>query len=278
MNFSAETLPNWENLAALQKVGYAYRGLADFTYKLETSIERMVGGFGWPIKKAIDCERHLLRDFRRHYHHYAKHVPHEDSSLEWMSIMQHHGAPTRLLDFSYSVHVAGFFALEGIRGSQDAVVWRINQGWVHRESALAFPRGSEIRRYILAKMDSKNEKTIGRLMKSTKRTILMGNPFRLNERLSVQKGVFCWPGDVGTRFEDNLKALRGWNRKENVLKIRIPNALRIEGLKSLHYMGISHATLFPGLDGYSRSLHSSMALVLNDVHNWEEGALRGVKV
>ena len=45
--------------------------------------------------------------------------------------MQHHGAPTRLIDFTWSPYVAAFFALE--RATGDAAVWAVNPG-AHRSS------------------------------------------------------------------------------------------------------------------------------------------------
>jgi hypothetical protein len=46
--------------------------------------------------------------------------------------MQHHGAPTRLLDFTYSIYVAAYFALES--ADADAAVWAVNAPWALRTS------------------------------------------------------------------------------------------------------------------------------------------------
>ena len=45
-----------------------------------------------------------------------------------VSTMQHHGAPTRLLDFTYSVYVAAYFALENA-DSDGCAVWAVNGPW-----------------------------------------------------------------------------------------------------------------------------------------------------
>jgi len=54
-----------------------------------------------PGKKRKEVEDELIREFKRAYHQYAYHLPDPDSTVEWLSLMQHHGAPTRLVDFTY---------------------------------------------------------------------------------------------------------------------------------------------------------------------------------
>src|SRR5216684_3693164 len=57
-------------------------------------------------------------------HLFLAHVPDDADSFHWLALMQHHGAPTRLLDFTWSPYVAAFFALE--RATSDAAIWAIN--------------------------------------------------------------------------------------------------------------------------------------------------------
>jgi hypothetical protein len=42
--------------------------------------------------------------------------------------MQHHGAPTRLLDWTYSLHVAAYFGAESAIATEDAdaAIWLLN--------------------------------------------------------------------------------------------------------------------------------------------------------
>ena len=51
-------------------------------------------------------------------------LPAVDDDFQWLALMQHYGAPTRLLDFTWSPYVAAFFALERTLG--DGVVWAMN--------------------------------------------------------------------------------------------------------------------------------------------------------
>lgn len=85
------------------------------------------------------------------------------------------------------------------------------------------------------------------------------SPFRLNQRLSVQKGIFLFPGDVRHSFVENLRSLNG--HKENVITIPIQAAERAKLLKSLDQAGVSRASLFPDLDGFAQSLRTRMILL-----------------
>jgi hypothetical protein len=83
----------------------------------------------------------------------------------------------------------------------------------------------------------------------------------LNERLTIQKGVFVCPGDVRRPFEENLSAMAGFDRDDYLMKLTVP-AAAIKGiLEELHDGNVSRATLFPGLDGFSQSLTINLASV-----------------
>jgi hypothetical protein len=92
--------------------------------------------------------------------------------------------------------------------------------------------------------------------KLDKKFVLHDNPLRLNQRLSIQQGIFLCPATVSSSFLSNLKAMNEWKSKNNVRKIVLdlkPKNL-IEFARALRRMNIGSAALFPGLDGFSRSL------------------------
>jgi len=82
------------------------------------------------------------------------------------------------------------------------------------------------------------------------------NPIGLHERLHLQQGVFLCPGNMTISFGDNLKALDGWDNKNNVRKIvcRLDIEHLRKALEKCRRMNISRESLFPGLDGFAQSM------------------------
>jgi len=114
----------------------------------------------------------------------------------------------------------------------------------------------ETRRLLESLEDEKSEDNVAKLFlqKPYVRTVMPLNPFRLNERLRIQKGVFVVPGDIRVPFMQNLDWAGSGRHRDHVVKIVIPRGLRNEGIRQLFEMNISRTSLFPGLDGYATSL------------------------
>lgn len=72
------------------------------------------------------------------YHLYAAAAPpRQGETHEWLTVMRHYGTPTRLLDFTYSLYVAMFFAAEDVEG--DSVIWAVNKKWMGRIAEKRIP-------------------------------------------------------------------------------------------------------------------------------------------
>ncbi|RJF75331.1 FRG domain-containing protein [Deinococcus cavernae] len=95
---------------------YVFRGQGT-TAPLTTSLQRLSGD-------TRDIERHLVRAVRKYARGTA---PLEDSVWSWLALGQHHGLPTRLLDWTYSPLVAlHFVTANEERYDQDGLIWRLN--------------------------------------------------------------------------------------------------------------------------------------------------------
>jgi hypothetical protein len=173
--------------------------------------------------------------------------------------MQHHGAPTRLLDFSYSIYVATYFAAENAKG--DSAVWAIDGRWALRQAAPLL-RGGGKSGDALDQMQKGERFQEGDDEKASalffdEPFVRVGwpiNAFHLNERLRIQGGVFMVPGDVRETFMTNLQAIMSLDAREHFLKIIIPQAEAKKAIPELFSMNLSRTSLFPGLDGFAQSL------------------------
>jgi FRG domain-containing protein len=250
-------LKSWRDIGRYARPGWIYRGQADAKWSLRTSFERCCDRHRIKPGFRIGVEQELFREFRRAYHEHATHVPGEEAVVEWLSLMQHYGGPTRLLDFTYSIYVAAYFATETT--TTDAAVWAVNGKWAMQRSVASLrasgKRSSDIERLQIRFVED-TEKLVKNLFFKAPQAPLACplNPFRLNERLRIQKGVFLAPGSVRTPFMENILSMRGWDSSRNMCRIIIPATLAEEVRAALFEMNITRRSLFPGLDGYAFAL------------------------
>ena len=103
---------------------------------------------------------------------------------------------------------------------ENPVVWYLNSKWCHLNAQTTAGK-----RLINARNRdrTRDDKTYVCLYmkRSFRRFALLENPYLLNERLIIQKGVFLCPGDISVPLEDNLKAMAGWNAKDSITKMRL---------------------------------------------------------
>ncbi len=106
------------------RTNYTFRGQNKAEYDLKSSLKRN-------SKNHIDyAEKRLLSNFRKYGELLEPRIC--ESIWNTMVIAQHHGVPTRCLDFSISPLVALHFALTGNAKGDSAAVWAINHASLHR--------------------------------------------------------------------------------------------------------------------------------------------------
>src|SRR5947209_2891671 len=160
---------------------WAFRGERDERWPLYSSLSRYLQSFGVSPKAWPDQEARILRIFKRKAHQFVPQPPEADVDFQWLALMQHHGAPTRLIDFSWSPYVAAFFALERTVG--DGVVWAMNPARID---------SSRARKPV--RMDPRVPGNFSRyFLKGDRRLIWMGEPHNMNRRLIAESGTFAVP-------------------------------------------------------------------------------------
>lgn len=261
---SFDELQSWVRTKAGPSSGFVFRG-QKAVYPLSTTLERACTEPDSTLSAAArDLEERCVREFRRRIHHYVRDVPRPSHRFEILALMQHHGAPTRLLDWTYCLEVATYFALvQAFDDLQaDMAVWIVNDTWCKEAAinALAGSRTTDDLRLLDQAIDHRDEPRLARILvgEPIVAFVFPLSPFRLNERLTLQKGLFLCPGDVTRTFEENLRALDGHDREEHVLKFVLPRACLQDTARRLFDLNITDATLFPGLDGFARSLRMTL--------------------
>jgi hypothetical protein len=218
---------------------WAFRGERDERWPLYSSLSRYLQNFGVHKKAWPDQEARVLRIFKRKAHQFLERPPEWDDDFQWLALMQHHGAPTRLIDFTWSPYVAAFFALE--RTVTDGVVWAMNPARIDSSRAAKPTR-----------MDPRVSGNFAKYyVKGDQHFIWMGEPHVMNQRLIAQSGTFAVPSVLDVPLEEILSH----RDQENILaKFVLTNPVREVGMRELYRMNITFATLFPDLDGLARSM------------------------
>jgi hypothetical protein len=258
INNPEELQEKYEALFA-NKPNVLFRGLKDKQLPLVTSLDRFSESAGCNVKI---IERYFLQEFQRKYCNYSSIMPARDNQIAWWALMQHYGAPTRLLDWTYSFYVATFFALEDIEDYGDAAVWAIKADSLHKYLHSKFPKLGKV---IEKDRHLEKVKTFSDFNKNP--IVLKMNPYYLHGRLSVQRGCFLLAGNTTEPFIENLIKFYGSEKqlKKYLFKFVIHNRKRYrkEILGNLYKMNISRATLFPGLDGFAASLKTIFYTEIN---------------
>lgn len=247
----AASLADIDNWASDMK-GWIFRGQRDSTWHLTTSIERMLMTLPEQLSKAEKRELGILRRFRRTAHHYLPHVPDYHDLPEWLSILQHHGGPTRLQDWSHSFDVALFFAVID-QTVPFSSVWALD--WARVDSSVP-DRVKELFK------DDRNCSDKGAFIELTKcgPGVAKVNSRRFNERQAVQQSTFIAPLSLKHTFKQNLAASLDKSSERFFRRLDIPISLRLLIVEKLYRRNVHDGTLFPGLDGLAMSLRSMIAV------------------
>jgi hypothetical protein len=222
--------------------GPFFRGQSDAKWDLMPGLGRLILG--------PETESHLYY----HFLAYGSHLlPSHLSGWSILFLMQHHGLPTRLLDWSESLAVALHFALRNARS--DAAIWILSPYWLNfgifgrlevERLDSVFPEGYE--NYFVNSRSS----SYGRFPAAA--IAVSGGSD--SSRMRSQRAVFTLHGDLETPL----------NKLKNVgpvaWKVTIPTSVFDYVRRFLRNAGVHEFALFPDLDGLSRHLRDTEVSIL----------------
>jgi len=228
---------------------FAYRGVSDKEYGLETSIQR-IG------RKPSDVENHLVRNFQK-YSPINTLVDDYNNIWNWISLGQHHGLPTRFLDWTFSPNVALHFMTDDINTfNKDGVIWMVDfveikkhlpsdlQTKLDEQNTLSFT-SIELEKYIGNSINA-----ITNYEKEHGDALLFFEPPSIDDRIVNQFAMFSFMLNPNS----NKKL---WLEEHPHLykRIIIPSDLKWEIRDKLDQSNITERIIYPGLDGISKWLN-----------------------
>lgn len=219
-----------DHISSFRKSNPIFRGVRDVSYELLTRFGRSIRQ-NKEMRKAnpnyeylVDSkkEKVVLSAFKNHSAPYLTFDP--SNEWEWLAIAQHHGLPTRMMDWTSNPLVAAYFATSSNSSASDSAIYVIgNRLELRRAPVDQSPFDLDIP------------------------TIF--NPRHITPRITAQSALFT----VHPVPEEPFIC-------EGLEKWIIGVECGIEIFVMLRTYGITQASLFPGLDGIAKSLIDSYGL------------------
>jgi hypothetical protein len=257
---------DWDATLKRYRSPFVFRGMVDASWGMPTSLIRLGGTFA-------QLEKHMLRNFRKYAH---RDVVERDSFWHWLAVAQHHGLPTRLLDWTYSPFVALHFATDDLTlMAKDGIIWCVRMPETHNllPKTLRSALGDEGSYVFTVEMLSRFElpeaevplagvgvssarkrptriKDLGDFDQLAKKPFaLFMEPPSIDDRIVNQFALFSVLSDAALPMDEWLSLHPTLFRK-----VVVPSSLKWEVRDRLDQANITERVLFPGLDGLSKWL------------------------
>ena len=224
---------------------YIFRGQADVEWGLVPSLARpfrprRVDDVGLALK----IEEKALNKFHRDAHLFlpANLVSVSDKDkVYWWMLMQHHGAPTRLLDWTHSPYAGLYFSTEDY--GRDGALWCCDQIQLAKHMCAKYNREPWVAEFF---------KSGGIQSTDAPRDLIVCDSTRRSQRQAVQQGVFTLCKQVLT---DHREALE---EAGCLFKFKIPKELKAEFQYRLVKANVTGVSLFPDIDGLGRFIRDQV--------------------
>jgi hypothetical protein len=225
---------------------YWFRGVSKVEYELKPKIYRKSGYTlrKYPRKKATEDE--IRRGFKSRATQLMTEPYRPEDEKGWYFLMQHYGAPTRLLDWTDGALLGLYFAVRTMKEPRDAAVWMLDPSWLNEKtledsylSGVALPEWKETDPWFPQPFEEMLHPA----------SPLAIDPPHVARRLTAQRSHFTIHGTD----RDALDTLAGQPNSRLVRIVVRANDV-IDILDDLETCGISETTVFPDLEGLSKEL------------------------
>lgn len=207
--------------------GRWFRGQADVNWNLEPSLFRN--------QRFVEKKTEILKRFKRDA---SLVVPQRPSTeLEWEVLAQHHGLPTRLLDWTFNPLQALYFAVENQKSSCDAVLYVLDAGLLNKEAI-----GSNAPDYVFLNSEDNSFSSYEAKIKDPDNRNKVPPMAVISEktfsRIGAQDGVFLFYG----AGEYDVRTI-----EDVCLSFVIPADKKADIKGELNFLGINEASTYPDL-------------------------------
>jgi len=238
---------------------YLFRGHSDSSWELEPTLERirpdledndLSAWYRMAEKRSIDNYKRAIKIFLSDKEN--RYISNDITILEWLSIMQHHGAATRFLDVTKSPLIAAFFACTDVSCiTKERCIWAfplkiIDQKNINKIKVRTEDEYQELYNYY-QDIDILKQNEIP----------IIGYTFlnQLSERPYYQQSAFLYSMSNTTRFTKLLKNYYDFDTKLTKLIFNFSSRNDFaDAINDFKNMNITFSSLFPGIDGYSKDI------------------------
>lgn len=191
-------------------------------------------------------ENFITNDFYIYVKQIEDSTPSKKNYAAWMSLMQHYGLPTRILDWSSSPLIACYFALEKRREEKkDSCIWVLIPRRVNKQEGFGecvYP----IDAFTVQEMLTPAFKSNFEINDNFNDKIIACHSVEKNLRMYSQQSSFT--------VHNSQKKLEDICDSETLFKFVIPYKFKQEMYESVSVLGISTSFIYPDMEHISKDI------------------------